>query len=73
MDISAQFQEIFAKEVINHPKNQMKKYIHRFVLQHLLGKITIAEIEEMITTVDKNQDGKISYSEFRVRYKDIIS
>lgn len=51
----------------------MKKYIHRFVLQHLLGKITIAEIEEMITTVDKNQDGKISYSEFRVRYKDIIS
>ena len=73
MDISAQFQEIFAKEVINQPKNQMKKYIHRFVLQHLLGKITIAEIEEMITTVDKNQDGKISYSEFRVRYKDIIS
>ena len=25
------------------------------------------EIEEMIITVDKNQDGKISYSEFRVR------
>ena len=24
------------------------------------------EIDEMITTVDKNQDGKISYSEFRV-------
>ena len=24
------------------------------------------EIEEMITTVDKNQDGKINYSEFRV-------
>ena len=26
------------------------------------------EIEEMIITVDKNQDGKISYSEFRVRW-----
>ena len=29
------------------------------------------EIDEMITTVDKNQDGKISYSEFRVKlFKD---
>ena len=26
------------------------------------------EIEEMIITVDKNQDGKISYSEFRVEW-----
>jgi Ca2+-binding EF-hand superfamily protein len=26
----------------------------------------VQEIEEMIVTVDKNQDGKISYSEFRV-------
>ena len=26
------------------------------------------DIEEMIITVDKNQDGKISYSEFRVRW-----
>ena len=40
--------------------------IFRFVLQHLVGKITLAEIEEMIQTVDKNKDGKISYSEFRV-------
>ena len=38
----------------------------RFVLQHLPGKINTAEIEEMIKTVDKNNDGKISYSEFRV-------
>ena len=33
---------------------------------HLPGKITYKEIDEMIATVDKNQDGKISYSEFRV-------
>ena len=38
----------------------------RFVLMHLPGKITYKEIDEMIATVDKNQDGKISYSEFRV-------
>ena len=34
---------------------------------HLPGKITYKEIDEMIKTVDKNEDGKISYSEFRVR------
>ena len=38
----------------------------KFVLQNLPTKIKIAEIEEMIETVDKNGDGKISYSEFRV-------
>ena len=38
----------------------------RFVLKHLPGNICNSEIEEMINTVDKNQDGKISYSEFRV-------
>ena len=38
----------------------------RFVLMHLPGKITYKEIDEMITTVDKNEDWKISYSEFRV-------
>ena len=42
------------------------KILFRFVLQHLVGKITLSEIEDMITTVDKNKDGKISYSEFRV-------
>ena len=43
----------------------------RFVLQNLVGKIKLSktEIEEMIRTVDKNRDGKISYSEFRVRSK----
>ena len=30
------------------------------------------DIEEMIITVDKNQDGKISYSEFRVRWNAIF-
>ena len=39
----------------------------RFVLMHLPGKITYREIDEMIATVDKNEDWKISYSEFRVR------
>jgi len=36
------------------------------VLMHLPGKITYKEIDEMIKTVDKNEDWKISYSEFRV-------
>ena len=39
----------------------------RFVLMHLPGKITYKEIDEMIATVDKNEDSKISYSEFRVQ------
>ena len=34
---------------------------------HLPGKITYKEIDEMIHVVDKNEDGKISYSEFRVK------
>ena len=34
---------------------------------HLPGKITYKEINEMIATVDKNEDSKISYSEFRVQ------
>ena len=38
----------------------------RFVLKHLPGNISNKEIEDMINTVDKNKDGKISYSEFRV-------
>jgi hypothetical protein len=42
--------------------------VSRFVLMHLPGKITYKEIDEMIATVDKNEDWKISYSEFRVSY-----
>ena len=38
----------------------------KFVLQNLPTQIHLSEIEEMIETVDKNGDGKISYSEFRV-------
>ena len=37
----------------------------KFVLQHLPGKATYKEIDEMIETVDRNGDGKISFSEFR--------
>merc|ERR1712126_496641 len=38
----------------------------KFVLQNLPMRIKLSEIEQMIETVDKNGDGKISYSEFRV-------
>ena len=34
---------------------------------HLPGKITYKEIDAMIATVDKNEDSRISYSEFRVQ------
>ena len=40
---------------------------------HLPGKITYKEIDEMIKTVDKNEDWKISYSEFRVRNSIFLS
>ena len=30
------------------------------------GEVSTTDIEDMIATVDKNSDGKISYSEFRV-------
>merc|ERR1711936_442060 len=43
------------------PADEMK-----FVLMHLPGKVTYKEIDEMIETVDRNGDGKISFSEFRV-------
>ena len=46
----------------------------RFVLMHLPGKITYKEIDEMIKVVDKNEDRKISYSEFRVKiFTDCLS
>ncbi|XP_023347025.1 calmodulin-2/4 [Eurytemora carolleeae] len=38
----------------------------KFVLTNLPGKVPGKEIEEMIRTVDRNGDGRISYSEFRV-------
>ena len=49
------------------PKGEQES-IPRFVLMHLPGKITYREIDEMIATVDKNEDWKISYSEFRVSF-----
>ena len=42
------------------PAEEMK-----FVLMHLPGKVMHKEIDEMIETVDRNGDGKISFSEFR--------
>ena len=44
----------------------------KFVLKHLPSDLEIEEIEEMIEIVDKNKDGKISYSEFRVRFKVLV-
>ena len=38
----------------------------KFVMNHLPGKVTYKEIDEMIKTVDENGDGKINYQEFRV-------
>ena len=38
----------------------------KFVLQHLPSQLELDEIEQMIDIVDRNKDGKISYSEFRV-------
>ena len=38
----------------------------KFVLKNVPTKISLTEIEDMISTVDRNGDGKINYSEFRV-------
>lgn len=38
----------------------------KFVMTNLPGKVAFGEIDDMIETVDRNKDGKISYSEFRV-------
>ena len=37
----------------------------QFVLENLPGNISKLEIQEMVETVDRNGDGKISFSEFR--------
>ena len=59
-------EEIKLRECLVNTKINMSPF-DRFVLMHLPGKITYKEIDEMIRTVDKNEDGKISYSEFRVK------
>ena len=38
----------------------------------LIDQLASGEIEDMIETVDRNKDGKISYSEFRVTIIDIM-
>ena len=55
--ISKMFRSVLAGCI---PADEMK-----FVLMHLPGKVTYKEIDEMIETVDRNGDGKISFSEFR--------
>ena len=42
------------------PANELK-----FVFEHLPGRISFDEIDDMIHTVDRNGDSKISFSEFR--------
>ena len=44
------------------PADEMK-----FVLMHLPGRVAAKEVDEMIETVDRNGDGKISFSEFRYK------
>ena len=39
---------------------------HKIKCQEI--QLDVKEIDEMIATVDKNEDWKISYSEFRVRF-----
>ena len=47
-------------------------YIHiSFAFSQKKSQVTYKEIDEMIKTVDKNNDGKINYSEFRVRSSDL--
>ena len=36
------------------------------MLMNLPGNVTCEEVDEMIETVDRNGDGKISFSEFRL-------
>ena len=36
------------------------------VISIMMDQLASGEIEDMIETVDRNKDGKISYSEFRV-------
>ena len=40
----------------------------RFVLMNLPGGVSEQEVDEMISTVDRNNDGRISFSEFRLVY-----
>ena len=47
-------------------------HVHKLLLKLITGELEIEEIEEMIEIVDKNKDGKISYSEFRVRIRNHI-
>ena len=42
------------------------------VLRHLPSQLDNEEIQQMIDIVDKNNDGKISYSEFRVSKLDLF-
>ena len=42
----------------------------KFVLSALPSELEEEEIQEMIEIVDRNKDGKISYSEFRVRVRE---
>jgi hypothetical protein len=39
----------------------------------VVAQVTYKEIEEMIRTVDRNGDGRISYSEFRLAWVRILS
>ena len=58
----SQLSRVFSKDAEGciHP-DEIKS-----VLRHLPSQLDNEEIQQMIDIVDKNNDGKISYSEFRV-------
>ena len=41
-------------------------FVMVMVIIIMIDQLASGEIEDMIETVDRNKDGKISYSEFRV-------
>ena len=52
------------KNLVNYLPGCIPAEEMKFVL--MPGKVTYKEIDKMIETVDKNGDGKISFSEFRL-------
>ena len=54
-------------EVCNEPsaRKSIKMELSEYNILYSLSKVTLQEIDEMIKIVDRNRDGRISYSEFR--------
>ena len=57
----------------SHLQGEMFDWNWFYKVRKNMGNTFLQEIDEMIHTVDKNEDGKISYSEFRVRKTCVFS